>query len=82
MLPTNVRIDINKRSLIQILLIYSMQPEMCMIMKCSLMVFHKLNTHIITSKGKEPMITWILESAQAATIVPITHTPRVTSPDF
>ena len=59
-----------------------MQPEMCMIMKCSLMVFHKLNTRIITTKGKEPMTTQILESAQAATVVPITHTPRVTSPDF
>lgn len=62
-----VRIDINKKSLIQILLMYSMQPGMCMIMKCSLMVFHKLNTCVIRTQGKEQMDTSILEGAQSPT---------------
>lgn len=40
---------------------------MCMIMKCSLMVFHKLNTCVIRTQGKEQMDTSILEGAQSPT---------------
>lgn len=52
-----------------------MQPGICMIMKCSLMVFHKLNTCVISTQGKEQTDTWILKELR---LLPVTHTPRVT----